>query len=54
MTRRDHPAVEVKDLVKVYPRPGGGSLRALDGITFQVRAGEFFGFLGPKDRKSVV
>jgi ABC-2 type transport system ATP-binding protein len=47
MTERDHPAVEVRDLVKVYPRPGGGSLRALDGITFEVRAGEFFGFLGP-------
>src|ERR687891_294237 len=41
------PAVEVHDLVKVYPRPGGGSLRALDGISFQVAVGEFFGFLGP-------
>jgi ABC-2 type transport system ATP-binding protein len=40
-------AVEVRDLVKVYPRPGGGTLRALDGISFEVRAGEFFGFLGP-------
>ena len=40
-------AVEVRELVKVYPRPEGGSLRALDGITFQVQAGEFFGFLGP-------
>lgn len=40
-------AVEVRDLVKVYPRPEGGTLRALDGISFQVRAGEFFGFLGP-------
>jgi ABC-2 type transport system ATP-binding protein len=40
-------AVEVRDLVKVYPRPGGGSIRALDGVTFWVRAGEFFGFLGP-------
>jgi ABC-2 type transport system ATP-binding protein len=47
MTDRDHSAVEVRDLVKVYPRPGGGSLRALDGISFWVRAGEFFGFLGP-------
>jgi len=47
MTERGRPAVEVRDLVKVYPRPGGGSLRALDGITFEVRAGEFFGFLGP-------
>ncbi|MGH2657479.1 MAG: ABC transporter ATP-binding protein [Actinomycetota bacterium] len=47
MTNGASPAVEVRDLVKVYPRPGGGSLRALDGVTFEVRAGEFFGFLGP-------
>jgi ABC-2 type transport system ATP-binding protein len=47
MTERHRPAVEVVDLVKVYRRPGGGSLRALDGITFEVRAGEFFGVLGP-------
>jgi ABC-2 type transport system ATP-binding protein len=47
MTDGDRSAVEVRDLVKVYPGPGGGSLRALDGITFEVRAGEFFGFLGP-------
>jgi len=40
-------AVEVRDLVKVYPRPGGGTLRAADGISFDVRKGEFFGFLGP-------
>jgi ABC-2 type transport system ATP-binding protein len=40
-------AVEVRDLVKVYPRPGGGNLRAVDGISFEVRQGEFFGFLGP-------
>ena len=44
---RGMPAVEVRDLVKIYPRPGGGTLRAVDGITFEVRAGEFFGFLGP-------
>ncbi|HSO28916.1 MAG TPA: ATP-binding cassette domain-containing protein [Candidatus Sulfomarinibacteraceae bacterium] len=40
--------VEVRDLVKVY---GGGrgkpGVRAVDGITFDVGAGEFFGFLGP-------
>ncbi len=47
MTVHDHPAVDVSDLGKVYPRPGGGVLRALDGIGFQVRTGEFFGFLGP-------
>jgi ABC-2 type transport system ATP-binding protein len=47
MTEHHDLSVEVRDLVKVYPRPGGGLLRALDGITFEVRAGEFFGFLGP-------
>ena len=47
MPEHGQHAVEVRDLIKVYPRPGGGSLRALDGITFEVRAGEFFGFLGP-------
>ena len=47
MTARTELAVEVRDLVKVYPRPGGGILRALDGISFEVVVGEFFGFLGP-------
>jgi daunorubicin resistance ABC transporter ATP-binding subunit len=40
--------VEVTDLVKVYP--GGRNaepVRALDGISFSVGKGEFFGFLGP-------
>ena len=35
--------IEVKDLVKVY----NGSIRAVDGITFDVAEGEVFGFLGP-------
>ena len=35
--------IQVRDLVKVY----GGDTRALDGIDFQVAAGELFGFLGP-------
>ncbi|MBI2762275.1 MAG: ATP-binding cassette domain-containing protein [Chloroflexi bacterium] len=40
--------VDVVDLVKVYPAGRGGEpVRALDGITFVVEAGEFFGFLGP-------
>jgi ABC-2 type transport system ATP-binding protein len=37
------PTIRVSDLVKVYP----GGTRAVDGITFDVGAGEFFGFLGP-------
>ena len=35
--------VEVKDLVKVYP----GGTRAVAGIDFTVKTGDFFGFLGP-------
>jgi ABC-2 type transport system ATP-binding protein len=41
------PAVEVHDLVKEFPQRGGGVLRAVDGISFDVAAGEVFGFLGP-------
>jgi daunorubicin resistance ABC transporter ATP-binding subunit len=35
--------LEVEHLVKVYP----GGIRAVDDVTFQVGAGDFFGFLGP-------
>jgi ABC-2 type transport system ATP-binding protein len=35
--------ISVDDLVVVYP----DGTRAVDGISFQVREGEFFGFLGP-------
>ena len=41
------PAVEVRGLVKTYPRPAGGSFNAVDGISFEVQRGEIFGFLGP-------
>jgi ABC-2 type transport system ATP-binding protein len=36
------PAITVTDLVKSY-----GELRAVDGVSFAVRRGEFFGILGP-------
>ena len=40
--------VEVEELVKVYPAARGGEpVRAVDGISFAVATGEFFGFLGP-------
>jgi len=48
--RTDHSlwAVEARDLVKTYPvgrsKP---PVRALDGLTLQVRPGEVFGLLGP-------
>jgi len=35
-------AVEVSELVKVF-----GDVRALDGLSFQMRAGEIFGLIGP-------
>jgi daunorubicin resistance ABC transporter ATP-binding subunit len=37
------PIIDVRDLTKVYP----DGTRAVQGVTFQVRRGEFFGFLGP-------
>lgn len=39
----DAPIIEVTDLVKIYP----GDVRAVQGVTFEVKRGEFFGFLGP-------
>lgn len=36
-------SIEVKDLVEVY----GDGTKAVDGISFDVQEGEFFGFLGP-------
>ncbi|MBI4260631.1 MAG: ABC transporter ATP-binding protein [Actinobacteria bacterium] len=41
------PAVEVVDLEKTFPAPGGGTLTAVDGVSFSVARGEVFGFLGP-------
>ena len=41
-------ALRVHDLVKVYPgRRGAPSVRAVDGMSFEVRRGEIFGLLGP-------
>ena len=43
MTTNSDAVIDVRDLVKVYP----GGTRAVDGVDFAVRQGEFFGFLGP-------
>ncbi len=40
---RSDAIIRVKDLVKVYEP----NVRAVDGISFEVRRGEVFGFLGP-------
>jgi len=37
------PAVSFQNVVKTFP----GGLRALDGVSFDIERGEFFGLLGP-------
>lgn len=39
--------LEVRDLVKHYPAPGGDPVRAIDGVTLTVRPGEFVALYGP-------
>ncbi len=41
--------IDAHDLHMIYPapKPGGKPTVAVDGVTFQVRRGEIFGFLGP-------
>jgi ABC-type Na+ transport system ATPase subunit NatA len=39
--------IEVYDLVKTFPTAEGPEKRAVDGISFQVQAGEIYGLLGP-------
>ena len=42
------PAVSFQAVAKVYPGANPGQvLRALDGVSFDIEAGEFFGLLGP-------
>ena len=44
--------LEIRDLKKYFPvrrgisRPGGGAVRAVDGVSLQVRAGETLGIVG--------
>lgn len=40
---KDNKIIKVKDLVKTYP----GDVKAVQGVSFEVSEGEFFGFLGP-------
>jgi ABC-2 type transport system ATP-binding protein len=40
-------AIDVENLVKVFSRRGTAPVRAVDGLTFSVRAGSIFGLLGP-------
>ncbi|THV35784.1 ABC transporter ATP-binding protein [Glycomyces buryatensis] len=40
-------AIEVTDLRKTYSGRKTGKIRAVDGVSFRVEPGEFFGILGP-------
>jgi spermidine/putrescine transport system ATP-binding protein len=40
-------AVELRDIVKVFPTPEGGQVKAVDHVTIHIRHGEFFSLLGP-------
>ncbi len=41
------PAISFQSVSKVYPSARGTPLQALDGVSFDIREGEFFGLLGP-------
>ncbi len=43
----ERAAVEVKNLVKTYTNPEGGTFNAVDGLSFDVATGEVLGILGP-------
>ncbi len=43
----DTAAVHIRDLVKVFKGETGGDIRAVDGVSLEIRAGEIFGLLGP-------
>ena len=41
------PAISFQSVSKIYRSARGASLRALDGVNFDIQEGEFFGLLGP-------
>ena len=42
-----NPMIAVKDLHKWYPRRGGGTVKAVDSVSFAVERNEIVGLLGP-------
>ncbi len=40
-------AVELRDVVKIFPTPEGGEITAVNHINMQIKHGEFFSMLGP-------
>ena len=41
------PAISFQSVTKTFVGSGGQALQALDGVSFDIEAGEFFGLLGP-------
>ena len=41
-----HPLLIVQDLVKYFPATGGGLVHAVDGVSFELAAGETLGLVG--------
>ena len=41
------PAISFQSVSKTFPSARGGKLTALDGVSFDIEEGEFFGLLGP-------
>ncbi|HWI84561.1 ABC transporter ATP-binding protein [Ramlibacter sp.] len=41
------PAISFQSVSKTYPVSRAGALKALDGVSFDIQEGEFFGLLGP-------
>jgi ABC-2 type transport system ATP-binding protein len=41
------PAISFQSVSKTYPTGRGGTFQALDGVSFDIEQGEFFGLLGP-------
>ena len=40
-------AVEMRDVIKIFPTPESGEVNAVDHVTLQIKHGEFFSLLGP-------
>jgi spermidine/putrescine transport system ATP-binding protein len=40
-------AVEMQNVVKIFPTPEGGEVTAVDHVTLRIQHGEFFSLLGP-------
>lgn len=47
MTGANPIAVELRNVVKRFPNPGGGEVTAADQVNLQIRNGEFYSLLGP-------